>query len=82
MNTRALRKMNYMPLRFYDFRCKEGHLTERFIDSEETTTECAECHQEAKRIISGCSFKLDGTTGDFPGAAMKWAREHEKAAKQ
>ena len=40
------------------------------------------CGGEAKRIISPIRCQLDGTSGDFPGAAYKWQREHERAARK
>jgi Zn finger protein HypA/HybF involved in hydrogenase expression len=71
-----------MANRIYDFKCSSGHITERFIDSETQTIECPECDQDAKRVISKCFFVLDAVSGDYPGATMKWAREHSKAAKR
>lgn len=63
-----------------DVRCKTcdtvseeyGYLTDSF--------RCGACGEEAVRIISPIRCSLDGTSGDFPGASIKWAREHEKAA--
>lgn len=69
-----------MPRRMYEFECSEGHIKEHFIDSEETTTKCPECGSTSKRIISSVRSKLD-PFGDFPDAADKWARQHEKLAK-
>jgi len=37
---------------------------------------CGECGAEAKRIISPVRCQLDGASGDFPGAAMKWEKRH------
>ena len=70
-----------MPMRIFDFKCSNNHITERYIDSEEKTIKCPECDKEARRVISGVRFKLD-PFGDYPGEAMKWAKQHEKAAKQ
>jgi Zn finger protein HypA/HybF involved in hydrogenase expression len=71
-----------MATRLYDFKCSNGHITEHFVDSETRTVKCPECDQDAKRVISKCSFVLDPVSGDYPGATMKWAREHSKAAKK
>jgi Zn finger protein HypA/HybF involved in hydrogenase expression len=71
-----------MPKRIFDFRCQGNHTTELFIDVETTSIECPECKEEARRIISPVSCNLDAVSGDFPGATMKWARDHEKAAKR
>jgi hypothetical protein len=33
----------------------------------------------ATKMVSAPSFHLNGSDGSFPGAHMKWVREHEKA---
>lgn len=64
----------------FDVKCPSGHLTEVFgkLDAD---YRCGTCDEPAKRIISPIRCKLEGTSGDFPGEAMKWAKRHEKAAK-
>ena len=64
--------------RIYDFTCANNHTTEHYIDEKEREVLCPVCGHTATRIISPISFKLDNT---FPGYSMKWARDHEKAAK-
>jgi len=59
-----------------DFKCANEHIHESWVDSEVRTEQCPECELIATRIISGTSFVLEGTSGDFPGAAMKWDRRH------
>lgn len=71
-----------MANRLYDFKCLNGHITEHFVNSETRTVKCPECDQDAKRIISPVTSVLDAISGDYPGATMKWAREHSKAAKK
>jgi len=65
-----------------DFRCKNGHTTEKFIDSKTTEIECPECSLMASRIISPVRSLLDPISGDFAGATMKWARDREKKIKK
>jgi hypothetical protein len=67
--------------KIFDVRCPSGHLTEVFGYLDDTFR-CGECGQEAKRIISPIRVSLEGTSGDFPSAADKWAKRHEKAAKR
>jgi len=67
--------------KIYDARCSAGHVTEVFGYSDETFR-CGECNLEAKRIISPIRCQLEGVSGDFPDAAAKWARRHEKAARR
>ena len=70
-----------MAKRIFEFVCTEGHLFDKFVDSECRATDCKECGKEATRIISTPMVKLEGVTGDFPGEAMKWERKRaEKIA--
>jgi len=70
-----------MTKRIYEFVCAEGHITEAYIDSELRTTTCKECDQAAIRIVSRPMVKLEGVTGDFPGAAMQWERKRNEKIK-
>jgi putative FmdB family regulatory protein len=66
---------------FYDFTCPNNHTTEHLVSSDTQEVTCPECGQPAKRVITGTSFKLEGTSGDFPTAADKWAKRHEKESR-
>ncbi len=52
------------------------------VTSNVTEYKCSWCGDLMQRIISGTSFKLDGTDPAFPTAYDKWARQHEKAGGQ
>ena len=65
--------------RLFDFKCPNGHITEELVESE-TAIQCS-CGLEAKRILSPIRCQLEGLTGHFPGAHIKWAKKHEQAAK-
>lgn len=61
-----------------DFRCSATNVVfERYADRDAPTIKC-QCGADAKRIISPVKCQLEGHSGDFPGAHMKWIREHEK----
>ena len=61
-----------------DVRCRDcGEVHEEFGRLDDTFR-CGSCGGEAKRIISPIKCALDGTSGDFPGAAIKWARDRTK----
>lgn len=60
-----------------DFKCDDGHITERFIDSGIESVLCG-CGKEAKRMLSCGTVMLDGTDPGFPGAWNKWADIREK----
>jgi hypothetical protein len=66
-------------MRVRDFRCLDGHITERFLRYDTDAVQCDTCHGIATKIISAPRFTLEGVSGDFPGAAMKWDTRHEKA---
>lgn len=66
----------------FDFKCRKcGETEEHWVSSSVRTVRC-KCGQEATRVINGGKAILDPISGDFPGATMKWARHHEKAAQQ
>ena len=67
--------------KIYDFRCTNEHVFEQMVESNVTTSRCG-CGANATRMVSAPSFHLNGADGSFPGAHMKWVKEHEKAGKQ
>lgn len=70
-----------MPKRIFEFVCENGHITEAFVDTDTRTTDCRECGKTAERIISRPMVKLEGVTGEFPGAAMQWERKRAEKLK-
>lgn len=69
-----------MPRRVFEFKCEDGHISQQFTYDDVEEINCKECGKQAWRIISPVRSKLDPVKGDFPGATMKWAKEHERAA--
>lgn len=63
-----------------DFKCEDGHVTERFIDAGIDTVQCSKCQKEAARMLGYGSIMLDGTDPSLPGAYDKWARVREQRA--
>lgn len=62
----------------FEFHCSECKETfERYVEYCKTI-ECEKCGGMADKIISKPTFKLEGFTGSFPGAADLWARKHIK----
>lgn len=61
-----------MAIRAFDYVCPTGHVTEHFTSSMEEEIKCPECGLLATRQISTPQVKLEGLTGDFPGAYRKW----------
>jgi len=60
-----------------DFKCDSCEKTvEKFIDSEIAGIIC-DCGSLAVRLVSCPRPVLDGTSGDFPGASMRWAKIRE-----
>lgn len=62
--------------RIYEFKCAEGHISEAYCSFEDKQISCKVCGLPADRIISAPSVALEGVSGHFPGAAMKWERKH------
>lgn len=66
----------------FDFRCSKcNELEERWVSSDTRQVRC-KCGGTANRTVSGANTHLDPLSGDFPGATLKWAKHHEKMAKQ
>lgn len=69
--------------RLYDFRCSLcDAVYEDMASYEERSKEHPGCGGVATRLISAPRIQLEGITGDFPGAAIKWAKDHERWAKE
>ena len=65
-----------------DFICGHcGTVTEKLVDSEYRTIECPECQGDAVLLQAMPTVRLEGVTGDFPGAAERWARIREENAR-
>jgi predicted nucleic acid-binding Zn ribbon protein len=69
-------------LRVFDFICPNGHRNELFVSAQTDETKCPECDKLAQRVISAPSVKLEGWSGSFPGAAMKWEKKHKEKMAQ
>lgn len=70
-----------MAKRFFDFLCRQEHITEAYVDSDVRSIKCHTCEQDADRIISSPAIKLEGWSGSFPGAANKFDRIHREKLK-
>lgn len=65
----------------FDFECpKCSFVTEKLVDTHVRAIKC-ECGGNAVRVIGMPTVKLEGISGDFPGAADKWARVREERHK-
>ena len=47
-----------MPI--YEFECPEGTVTEKVTPMNTDHVKCPKCGQNAKKILSSCTFKLKG----------------------
>jgi len=65
-----------------DFKCEDGHITNRFIDSEISIVSCETCGKEATKTLGLGTIILDGTDPSLPGAWNKWAEIREKRHRQ
>lgn len=61
-----------MPRRMFDFKCKDSHITESFVDVDTKEVQCGECGEVATRILSPTSISLDPISGLYPSATSKW----------
>ena len=66
----------------FDVRCNSCSHVEEVFGKLDDTFRCSVCASDTKRIISPVRCKLEGMSGDFPGAAFKWQRQHEAAGRK
>ena len=65
-----------------EFKCEDGHVNERFVDSSTTHIPCLDCDKIARRIVSAVRSKLDPLSGDFMGATRQWEKNREQKLQQ
>lgn len=68
--------------RMFEFLCKDGHVSESLVDPGVRSAACKVCGQDAERIVSAGTIKLEGITGSFPGAYDRWERVRAEKLKQ
>jgi hypothetical protein len=70
-----------MPRRMFDFKCKDSHITEAFVDVDIKEVQCGDCGETATRIISPTTIYLEPFSGLYPSASSKWIKQRaEKLA--
>jgi predicted nucleic acid-binding Zn ribbon protein len=60
----------------YDVKCTSCGNIDEVYGRKGDTVRCSVCSSDSRSIISPVACVLDGSTGDFPGAAMKWNKAH------
>lgn len=55
----------------YEFECPDGTVTERLVKIGTREIRCPECGQQAKKILSQCTFALKGGGWYADGYAAK-----------
>jgi putative FmdB family regulatory protein len=68
--------------RLYDFQCTTCQSQFDKYTEYCATTSCPSCGNDAQKIISAPTIKLEGITGAFPGAAARWEKMHNQRSKQ
>ena len=66
----------------FDFRCAAGHTHEALVKSKTRTVTCKTCGKPAQRMLAAPRSQLDGCSGDFPSAAIKWEKKREEKMRQ
>lgn len=66
--------------KMYEFVCESGQRIERFTSYEDKTVSC-NCGKLASRVISAPASKLEGWSGSFPSAWMKFDKSHRDKLK-
>lgn len=67
----------------YSFECPGCDIVfDKFLPMNHGEVLCDNCGEAAHKIILSVNFKLDGTDPGFPTAYERWAKEHERRAKE
>jgi len=64
--------------KFYDYKCAAGHVNEHMVKGSPDLMQCKECSGLATRQLSSPRPVLEPFSGDFAGASIKWAKDHER----
>ena len=65
-----------------DAKCTACNNIDEVFGKRDETFRCSVCQSTSKPIISPVKCQLEGVTGSFPGAAMRWEREHIAAGRK
>lgn len=71
-----------MSFKVFNYKCPDGHINEHFVKGSPKTVDCKNCGRPATRQLAMPRSVLEPFSGDFAGATIKWAEQHERAAKQ
>lgn len=72
-----------MPRRLFEFKCKNEHITESFVDVDTKEVQCGTCGESATRIISPTGIYLEPFSGLHPSSYDRWDRVRaEKLAQE
>lgn len=66
----------------FDVVCTKCDNKDEVFGRRDDVFRCTVCSSESKRIISPVKCQLEGYSGSFPGAAMRWEREHINAGRK
>jgi hypothetical protein len=61
-----------------DYKCNDGHITERYIDSSINTVKCDTCGNDSHKTLGLGTIILDGTDDGFPSNYERWANVREQ----
>ena len=81
--TSDYKKKKTMPRRMFDFKCKDLHTTEAFVEIDTKEIGCSKCGEIATRILSPTGIYLEPFSGDHPSSYDRWNRVRaEKLAQE
>ena len=64
--------------KYFDYKCALGHVNEHMVKGSPDSQQCKDCDALATRQLSSPRSLLDPFSGDFAGATIKWAKDHER----
>ena len=64
--------------RLFDFKCDNGHVNEKFVDTETTEVQCPDCELKARKIVTPVKVNREKNSWK---EVRRWSKQRESHMK-
>ena len=64
--------------RLFDFKCDNGHVNEKFVDTETTEVQCPDCELKARKIVTPVKVNREKNSWK---EVRRWSKQRESHIK-
>jgi hypothetical protein len=64
--------------RLFDFKCDNGHVNEKFVDTETNEVQCPDCELKARKIVTPVKVKREKNSWK---EVRRWSKQRESHIK-